>query len=357
MLIKYVIKMTENSLRIKIKELESELQLKEKEVKEYLDKIDYLEDMIMDVERNLGEKINETNIPLLKLHLKDLERINRELKDKMGFLRLDNIKLKQELDKVKKGYFANNSFIQVVDNKFIPQKLESTMNTEMIVNEENIPKDEFFKYIEIICPKCETQKALKISTKIINQSQNDTTINIPKGTVCDHSFQIIADRRFNIRRYQVLNSKLSHLEYYKIINEKNIVDKHDELTQFTSLPVYQDIIKILRRSIDDREILGVAIFTFKGDVIYALFPPNILFNLIKEFEVRAERQLQEINKTFIELKNHQKIFSEYINFQNIEIILTLILSERVNFGMGTMLFKEIKKKIVNLIKDHKQGVI
>lgn len=341
--------MTEDGFRSKIKELELELQLKEEEVKEYLDKIDYLEDMIMEMEANLEEKNSETNIPLLKLHLKDLERINRELKDKMGFLRLENIKLKQELEKVKKGFFANNSIIQVVDSKLVSKNSELNINTEMKVAD----LEEFFKYLKIICPKCETQRALKISTKIINQSQNDTTINIPKDIVCEHSFQIIVDRRFNIKRYQVIDSELSNLEYYKIANEKELEDKYDELNLFTSLPIYQEIINILRSSIDDRDIIGIALFTSNGDVIYALVPPNVLFNLIKEFEVREEKQLQDIDKMFIELKNHQRIFTEYINFQSRKMILAMILSGRVNFGMGTMLFKDIKDKLEKFISDHK----
>jgi len=345
--------MTEDILRSKIKELELELRLKEEEIKEYLDKIDFLEDLIMEMEANLEEKNSETNIPLLNLHLKDLERINRELKDKMGFLRLDNIKLKQELEKVKKGYFSSDSFIQVVDHKLISKKEESDINIETRATEDSISRDEFFKYIKIICPKCESKKSLKISTKIINQSQSDITINIPKGIVCEHSFQIIVDKHFNIKRYEVIDSELLNLEYYKITNEKDIVDKNDKLSHFISSPIYKEIINILRKSIDNRDILGIAIFTHDGDVIYALFPPNILFNLIKELQVRKEKQLQDINKMFIELKDNQKIFSEYINFQNEKIIIALILSERVNFGMGTMLFNEIKKDIASLIEDHK----
>ena len=338
--------MTEKSLRRKIEELELELRLKENELKEYLDKIDYLEEIVMDMEVNLGERNNETNITLLNLHLKDLERINRELKDKMGFLRLDNVKLKQELEKVKKGYFYNNSFIQVVDS-----------NTETKITESKIPKGKDFKYLKFICPKCETQKALKIPIKIINQSQDDTTINIPKGLVCEHSFQIIVDRHFNIKRYQIIDTKLSNLEYFKITSEKETIDKNDDITEFTSSPINQEIINILRSSVDDRDILGIAIFTSNGDAIYALVPPNILFNLIKEFEVRDEKQLQDINKMFIELNNNQKIFTEDIHFQSRKIILAIILSGRVNFGMGTMLFKDIKDKLQKFIPDHKEGMI
>ena len=102
---------------------------------------------------------------------------------------------------------------------------------------------------------------------------------------------------------------------------------------------------MLRSVVDDREILGVAVFTKEGKVIYNLVPIDMLFNIIKEYEYRMEKQVQAIAKMYLVLKNRQKIFSDYIKIQNIEYNLVLVLSASVNFGMGTMLFNDIKNKI------------
>ena len=70
-----------------------------------------------------------------------------------------------------------------------------------------------------------------------------------------------------------------------------------------------------------------------------------MFNVIEEFEVRKERNIQIPIRVFIELENYHKIYSEAVEIQNIELIMVLILSRKVNFGMGTMLFKNLKEKL------------
>ena len=48
--------MTEDSLKNEIKQLKSELELKNKEITKYCDRIEYLEDSIMEIEENLSKK-------------------------------------------------------------------------------------------------------------------------------------------------------------------------------------------------------------------------------------------------------------------------------------------------------------
>ena len=348
--------MAEDPLINKIKELESELVLKNKEISEYLDKIDYLENMIMEIEASISEKSNKSDVSLSNIQFKDLEREKQELKKKMSFLRLENVKLKQELDKIKKGYFNSASLLHAVDSKLATKKYEAVVEEESKTLENYDLTDEIFKDVQIICPKCEARKDLKIPVKIVSQTQNLTTIGIPQGMICEHSFQILIDKSFTIRRYRIVDYKFHKLEYYKNSNGNNLQEDND-LTLFTSFPFYKDIINIFRDSIDDREILGTAIFSDTGKVIYASVPSTLLFNIIKEFEFRRKTQLQEITKMYIEVENHQKIFLEYIEIQNIKISFVLIFSERVNFGMGTMILKDLKKRVKILTEHYKDGAI
>ncbi|MFX0003934.1 MAG: hypothetical protein ACFE9C_10065 [Candidatus Hodarchaeota archaeon] len=349
--------MSEDPSIKKIEELKSELMLKNKELSEYLDKIEHLENMIMQIEASLSEKSNKSDISLSNIELIDLEKTNKELKKKLSLVRLENIKLKQEIEKVKKGYFDSSSLIQVIDMKLNSKKSETLVDKEVKIKEDLKSPEELFKNIQIKCPKCETIRSLKIPINLISQTQNLTTINIPNGMICEHSFQILIDRFFTIKRYHVLDYELQKIEYYQDRDGISVEEKDDDLAYFTSFPFYQDIIKIFRESIDDREILGTAIFTEKGKVIYASVPSNILFNIVKEFEVRMEKQLQDITKMYIELRQHHKIFLDSIKILSQKIILVLIFSERVNFGMGAMIFKDIKKKVKILTKGYKEGAI
>ena len=349
--------MTEETLINKIKELKLELHLKNDEINEYLDKIDYLENMIMEMEASLSEKSNKTESPLINIQLKDLERKNQELKKKLSFLRLDNIRLKKELEKIKKGYFNSSSLIQVVNNKLTSNQSEAPINNGSRIKENYKSPEELFKYVQVVCPKCEIVKSLKIPIKIVSQTQNLTTISIPKGMICEHSFQILIDKLFAIRRYQVVDYEFQKIEYYKYSDIENLGEEIDDFTHFTSFPFYKDILNIFRESIDNREIQGIAIFTNKGKVIYASVPSNMLFNIIKEFEFIRERHLQGITKMYIEVRDSQKIFLEYIKILNYNIILVLIFSETVNFGMGTMIFRDLKKKLKLLTEDYKDEAI
>ncbi|MHA1914153.1 MAG: hypothetical protein ACW986_09530 [Promethearchaeota archaeon] len=335
--------MSENGLKGKIKELEARVRSQDKQLSENLDKIENLEELIMELEESYYNQSDTSDASILKIRLKDLEIVNRDLKNKLSSSKLENVQLKQKLEKVKKGQLINASLIQVVDDNKI-SKLGSSVTGEVKTKENEVSQKEQFKEILIKCPECETQKNLKIPVKIISKNYQITTLSIPKGMVCDHKFQVFFDKSLTVKRYQVVDFDFPHLEYY----ESKILEDSENLTEFAHLPFFQDIITILRSNVDDREILGAAVFTPKGKVIYASIPPDILFNVIKEFEVRNEKQMQEIDKMFLELKNHQKVCSEFIEVQKTEFILVLILSRKVNFGMASMLFRNIKKKIKTL---------
>ena len=322
-----------------VKELEAKLRSQDSEIREYLDRIESLEDLIMELEDSILKQSDEADASVLKIRVKDLENVNRELKNKLSASKLENVKLKREMEKVKKGQLDNISLIKVVDETPDSESMLS-LNRQEIIEEVEPSKKEKFRYITLKCPECETQKKLSIPVKIINQGHQITTISVPKGMICDHKFQAFFDKSLTVNRYQVIDFEFPQLEYF----ESGVVDDPENPTQFTPLHFIKDIITLLRSSVDDREILGTAVFTNKGKVIYASVPSDILFNIIKEFEVRREKQLQDIDKMFLELKNRQKVCSEYIEVQNKEFIIVLIFSKKVNFGLGSMLFRNIKKK-------------
>ena len=222
------------------------------------------------------------------------------------------------------------------------------MNEWFEITEENLSQKELFENILLRCPKCETQKKIKVPSKILAQSGTVITIGIPVGLICDHSFQAYVDKYSDVRGYQVVDFVIPKTEYFQSDLPKQDQKLKDKQYEFTKLPLYQDIINLLRNCVDDREILGSAVFTTKGNVLYSSISQNTLIDTIREFEVRNKEKLHSISKMFLELKNHQKVCSEYLEIHGLEVILILIFSEMVNFAIGNMYLKDVVKKIEKL---------
>ena len=64
------------------------------------------------------------------------------------------------------------------------------------------------RLIKFICPICKKAKELKLSTSIISDNTNLTTISIQKNEVCEHHFQAFIDKQFKIRGYQKVDFEI-----------------------------------------------------------------------------------------------------------------------------------------------------
>ena len=131
--------MTEDSLKNEIKQLKSELELKNKEITNYCDRIEYLEDSIMEIEENLSKKSKKSPDALLKFQMNELEIKYRDLKNNMGFLRKENAKLKIEIDKIKKKT-NNSSSIKIVTRNSLSNEVITSMAKDIVFIENEIKK-------------------------------------------------------------------------------------------------------------------------------------------------------------------------------------------------------------------------
>lgn len=203
-----------------------------------------------------------------------------------------------------------------------------------------------FKNVLLRCPECQTQRHLKVPSKIIDQSQNVITISIPSGMMCEHHFQAFVDQNFSVRGYQVVDFEFPKVEYFE---SRRVEGEEEDVNNLLSLPLFQKIINILRDCVNEKEILGTAIFTVEGAILYTSISQDTLLNTIREFEVRDEKKLHSISRMFLELRNHQKVCAEYIKINKKEFILVLIFSRFVNFGLGNLRLKNITQEIMELI--------
>ncbi len=222
----------------------------------------------------------------------------------------------------------------------------------MAASAEKTPSSEqLYREITVICPKCTGKKKLNIPVKIISQSKQLTTISIPSALVCEHSFQAFVDKNFKVRGYQQVDFEFSKLEIYEggnsqisgLSTEEKGTDK-----DLASIPLFQSIIDLLRKSIDNVELIGAGIFTVEGKVLYSSIPEDALFSTIQEFEVRNEKKLSKVKKMFLELENNQKLCSEYMELKGHKFILVLYFSEKLKWGMGNLILKNMVTKVEEL---------
>lgn len=216
-----------------------------------------------------------------------------------------------------------------------------------MINTKDLPVEETYQDITVICPSCKTRKALKIPVKIINQAKQLTTVSVPSGAVCDHGFQAFVDKDFKVRGYQRVDFEFSHMEFYES-SSAEMAEPDNQTASLSSQPLFQDIINLLRSYVDDKEILGSGMFSEDGHVIYSSLPNLTLFSIIKEFEVRREKKLNRLKKMYLELDNNQKICSNYIEIQGLRFALVLFFSKLVKLGMSNLYLNDLVKKIRKL---------
>lgn len=189
----------------------------------------------------------------------------------------------------------------------------------------------------IVCPKCNQKKQLSVPKKIINQSKQLTTVSIPSELCCEHSFQAFIDKNFKVRGYQQVDFDFSRVEFLEDKEEEQVL-----------IPELQEIIKVLRNCVDDKEILGSALFSIEGAIIYSSLSTDNLFNTIREFEVRKEEKLVEIRRIYLVLENDQMVCSKFMEIHDKKYILTLIFSHMVKLGMGNLLLRQTVKQVADL---------
>ena len=141
----------------------------------------------------------------------------------------------------------------------------------------------------------------------------------------------------------------AHMELYES-SDSSLESKEEgeNIKDISSFPVFQNMLQILRDCVDDKEILGSGIFSIEGKVLYSSLPQTTLFNTIREFEVRSEKNLASVKQMYLELENKDKFISKFMQINDMKFNLVLMFSFRVKFGMGNLHLRDITKRIEKL---------
>ncbi|MHA2400300.1 MAG: hypothetical protein ACXADU_15610 [Promethearchaeota archaeon] len=221
--------MSEDALKEKIRELESELEKKERESHTYFDKIEQLEDMVMQLEaiiqeEDTGKKSKKRQAADVKLayELAEKDKEIRELKNRMGHLRKDYSQIKQEYERLKND-LKDSSVIRVEDlreksplNSLVAELQEKVNKQKSFINqmEDQIKKAEEFN--DTLMEKEEIIETYKNEINDLNLRLNELSSTSEDEGTDSVTKKLIEDlqKQLNKAKRQImdLNQKLSKSE-------------------------------------------------------------------------------------------------------------------------------------------------
>jgi hypothetical protein len=155
------------------------------------------------------------------------------------------------------------------------------------------------------------------------------------------------------RVYEQLIKEDSYERGVQFINDPKFNDlvssliegKHD-VDQITHHKNYQNIINYFSDLISEREILGSALLTNKGTIIYSSLTDDALLRAMRELEIRYMSGTFDMPELFYTLGNGQKICERIISYKNfINLLLIIQFTKETTLGMMDYMAETIVEKI------------
>ncbi|MFX0058930.1 MAG: hypothetical protein ACFE85_08445 [Candidatus Hodarchaeota archaeon] len=212
------------------------------------------------------------------------------------------------------------------------------------------PKDKQFKKVRVECPQCRTVQFINVPSKIINQRSHLTTIGIPSNFICEHTFQIFMDSRFEIRGYQVVDFDISHIEFSS--EDSDILfDKQEQefgIINYESSIIIKKIVKFIREIFQKKGVLGGALITSDGLLLYSSLSNEIYLKIIGELELN-KNYIENIKNIIFIMDDNQKVLSEFIILENIKLILIIDFGPEISINVAFNYLLDLIKSIIKII--------
>ncbi|MBY9006460.1 MAG: hypothetical protein KGD63_06850 [Candidatus Lokiarchaeota archaeon] len=143
--------------------------------------------------------------------------------------------------------------------------------------------------------------------------------------------------------YQEIEDNEFDLIIDQLITGKDVI--------FESELLYGKIIKIFRDLVSKNEIIGAAVLSTDGHVIYSILPDEILARSLKELEIRFKVGTVKLPELFYSLENGQKVFSKLveISWKRDNFIIVMLFENSVPLGMAEITLNKVSKAIIGMI--------
>jgi len=141
--------------------------------------------------------------------------------------------------------------------------------------------------------------------------------------------------------------QLENLKFDSLVD--SLITGEEEI--YLSKVFFQKVIDVFKDLMYQNEIVGAALLSTKGNVIYTSLPNEILVNSLKELEIRYRVGALTLPEMYSRLENGQKVVSKIIDIPwKLDPLLIVVLYEStVPLGMAEVNLDRIANKIINII--------
>ncbi|MHA1292359.1 MAG: hypothetical protein ACTSQJ_06790, partial [Promethearchaeota archaeon] len=156
---------------------------------------------------------------------------------------------------------------------------------------------------------------------------------------------------------QFYNQLEDDLKEYKEIDNLEFDDKVISIISgqeeiFKSRKFYEKVISYFNNLIFENEILGAALLSTKGNIIYSSLPDKILLNSLRELEIRFSAGALTLPEMYYALENGQKLFSKIIEHKRSQLnfFIVIFFEKSVPLGMAEVHLIKISKQLIKLLE-------
>ena len=263
--------MTEDALRNKIRELESELEKRDQEIERLDDVIEELQDKIIELEDlrkleaaadNKSKKIQAAE-SRFAYELEEKDRQIRELKNNMGFMRKEKLQFQQELERLK-SESKESSVIRIEDlrskqplNALVKDLQETVNKQRSIINKLRVSNANSEDFVEKITQKDEQIEILREELSGLNQKLKELS------TPSDKSSDSIAKNLIEDLQNQLTKAKRKITELKQELEKSNKKHKKKE----KDLPRIENFKKEINEFKENLEVKNKEINDLKKEII------------------------------------------------------------------------------------------
>lgn len=167
-------------------------------------------------------------------------------------------------------------------------------------------------------------------------------VNSRLSRIADEFFELFPDTS-KVKDYQ----QIEEPKYDELVD--SIITGEEEI--YMSKTFYKKVIDVFKELVHENEIIGAALLSTKGNVIYTSLPNEILVNSLKELEIRFMVGAVVLPEMYSRLENGQKLVSKIIDIPwKLDPLLIVVLYEStVPLGMAEVNLDRIANKIINII--------
>jgi hypothetical protein len=162
----------------------------------------------------------------------------------------------------------------------------------------------------------------------------------------------IADALF--REYYQLNKlrQFKQIENPKFDKQIDSIIKGEE-DLLASRDFFDRVIGHFKNLLHQSEIIGAAILSTKGNIIYSSLPTELLLNSVRELEIRFMSGTLTLPEMFYSLENGEKVFSKIISegVGVFQFFVVLLFEKEVPLGMCEVSLFKISNTVQKLLQD------